>query len=84
MPYYFFYLIAMAVGAFAGFLHQIIDTQQKNDTKSIVRAVIVGAAAGLLVYAINPVEELNTLILLSFTAGWSGDSIILNIVRRLR
>ena len=76
------YLIALIMGAVGGFIHQLHDSEQVNNGKSIVRSVVIGAIAAMLTIAIYPIVDTNVLVVSSFITGWFGDSIILNIVRR--
>jgi len=76
------YLIALIMGAVGGVVHQLHDSEQKNETKAIIRGAVMGAIAGLLTFAISPIKEMNTVIVSAFIVGWFGDSVILNIIRR--
>ena len=76
------YIIALIVGAIGGIVHQLHDSEQENTGSAYLRAIVMGAIAAMLMIAIYPVQYMNVLIVLSFTYGWFGDSIILNIVRR--
>lgn len=76
------YLIALVMGAIGGIVHQLHDSEQLNDKKSVLRSIVMGAISAILTVAIYPVADTNTLVVSSFIIGWFGDSVILNIIRR--
>lgn len=76
------YLIALVMGAVGGLIHQLHDSEQLNDMKSVIRSVVMGAIAAILMVAMYPITNMNTLVVSAFIVGWFGDSVILNIVRR--
>ena len=78
------YILAMVIGLFGGVAHQLHDSEEKNDVDKVGRAGVMGAIAGLLTVAIYPMSDPSTLTISTFIAGWFGDSVILNIVRRYR
>lgn len=76
------YVIALVIGLIGGVVHQLHDSEQENDVSSIGRSALIGLIAGVLTVAVYPIYNVGTLVVTTFVAGWFGDSIILNIVRR--
>lgn len=78
-------VIAIVIGALAGVVHQFMDRVKENDIKAFIRGAVIGAAAGLLTVVSLPSGVPDSTMYLSvFTAGYFGDSVILNIVERTK
>jgi len=76
-------VIAAILGLLGGVIHQLMDRAKENDIKAIIRGAIIGLAAGILTAFSIPSSTPTNLIYISiFTAGYFGDSVILNIVER--
>ena len=76
------YIIAVIAGLAGGVVHQLHDSEETNEKSNIVRSAVMGAIAGILTVAIYPITDTNALIISTFVAGWFGDSVVLNIIRR--
>lgn len=72
----------LLIGAVAGIIHQLMDRSKENDVKAYVRGAVIGAVAGWLITLVYVVQDANMLYISVFVAGYTGDSIILNIVER--
>ncbi len=72
----------LVIGAVAGIIHQLMDRAKENDTKAYIRGAIIGAVSGWLITLVYSIQDQNILYLSVFVAGYTGDSIILNIVER--
>ena len=70
----------IAIGVVAGIIHQLIDRAKENEGMAFLRGAIVGGAAAWLTSVVNLGL---TGYAAAFTAGYFGDSVILNIAEQM-
>ena len=76
------YGVASIMGMLGGLGHQLYDPYQKNKFYAIVRGIIIGIIAAILMAASIPVNNIDTLVTQSIIYGWFGDNVVLNFIRR--
>lgn len=76
------YGVASIMGALGGVGHQLHDPYRKNEIYAIVRSVVNGIIASILIVATMHFENIDALVVQSIISGWFGDNVVLNFMRR--
>ena len=77
--------MVLLVGLIAGLIHQLVDRGKANEWIALVRGSVIGAIAGYVIYiTTGNISQMSdyAVISLVFGAGYSGDSVLLNIWER--
>lgn len=71
------------IGLIAGIFHQFMDRAKENDIQAWIRAAVVGAIAAWLTSLVYvPTADMNAYYFGIFMVGYSGDSVVLNLLER--
>ena len=76
-------LLALLMGVVGGAFHQAMDRAKVNDAYAWIRSVLIGGLAGFFAGLAAPAGG-SEFYFITFSAGYFGDSFILNIVDRYK
>ena len=72
-------MIAIVLGLLGGIVSQLIDKETENEVKAIIRGAVVGVFASLMLYFTGETSPYALGL-----AGLAGDTIVLNLMKRIR